>query len=69
MPRRILVTGGCGFVGGPLVRLLADRGDDVVVYDDLSRGTVERLHGYLDKGVRLIVADIRDSVRLANVFE
>lgn len=68
MPKRILVTGGCGFVGAPLVRLLADRGDQVWVYDDLSRGTAERLSGYLDNGVRLVVADVRDLARLGEVL-
>lgn len=68
MPSKILVTGGCGFVGAPLVRLLADRGDEVLVYDDLSRGTTERLRGYLDDGVRLVVADVRDVVRLGEVL-
>ena len=34
----VLVTGGCGYIGSHLVWALADRGDAVVVLDDLSTG-------------------------------
>jgi UDP-glucose 4-epimerase len=68
MRRRILVTGGCGFVGAPFVRHLADRGDKVLVYDDLSRGATERLRMYLDTDVRLVVGDVRDVTRLHEVL-
>jgi len=37
-PRRILVTGGAGYIGSHTVRVLLDRGYDVAVADDLSKG-------------------------------
>jgi len=40
---RYLVTGGAGFIGGHLARRLADRGDRVVVIDDLSSGLEENV--------------------------
>ncbi len=40
---RVLVTGGAGFIGSHLVDRMIDRGDDVVVIDDLSTGRVENL--------------------------
>ncbi len=38
-----LVVGGAGYFGAHVVRLLADRGDDVLVVDDLSTGVGHRV--------------------------
>jgi UDP-glucose 4-epimerase len=53
---RALVTGGAGFIGSHVVDVLLERGDDVHVLDDLSKGTRERVPA----GAELHVADIRD---------
>jgi UDP-glucose 4-epimerase len=53
----MLVTGGAGFIGTHLVKILIDQGDQVRVLDDLSSGSEDNLAG-LD--VDLIVGDIRD---------
>jgi nucleoside-diphosphate-sugar epimerase len=42
---KYLVTGGAGFIGSALVKRLAERGDQVTVLDDMSRGQPERLNG------------------------
>jgi UDP-glucose 4-epimerase len=55
--RRVLVTGGAGFIGSALVRLLVERGDDVCVYDNLSTGSPELLDG---TGAELVRGDVRD---------
>ncbi|MDU4244049.1 MAG: UDP-glucose 4-epimerase GalE, partial [Varibaculum cambriense] len=39
----ILVVGGAGYIGAHVVRLLAQRGEKVVVIDDLSYGTADRI--------------------------
>lgn len=39
----ILITGGAGYIGAHIARLLRERGDDVVVVDDLSSGDQVRL--------------------------
>ncbi len=54
--RRYLVTGGAGFVGSHIVLALSDRGDDVVVIDNLSQGHRE----VLPPGVTLVHADLND---------
>jgi UDP-glucose 4-epimerase len=53
----ILVTGGAGFIGSALVRLLIERGDTVRVYDDLSTGSRENIEG---TGAEVVEGDVRD---------
>ncbi|MBN2431262.1 MAG: NAD-dependent epimerase/dehydratase family protein, partial [Acidobacteria bacterium] len=36
--KRVLVTGGAGYIGSHTVRLLAEQGYDVAVVDNLSTG-------------------------------
>jgi UDP-glucose 4-epimerase len=56
MPTAI-VTGGAGFIGSTLTRLLLERGYAVRVYDDLSSGSRDHLAG-LD--LELVTGDVRD---------
>lgn len=39
--KRILVTGGAGFIGSHLVEKLLEKGEEVFVVDNLSRGRME----------------------------
>ncbi|HXS96385.1 MAG TPA: SDR family NAD(P)-dependent oxidoreductase [Candidatus Limnocylindrales bacterium] len=67
MRKRILVTGGAGFIGSHLCNELLEQGYRVRVLDNLS----EQVHGpgrkrprYLDPQVELQVGDIRDADEL-----
>ena len=60
--RRALVTGGAGFIGSALVRLLSERGYEVCVFDDLSAGSPANLDG---TDAELVVGDVRDSDALS----
>ena len=70
-PRKILITGGAGFVGSNLAeRLLADPSAQVRVFDDLSRSGVEHNLSWLQNlvsGLRLefVRGDVRDRAAVA----
>src|SRR3954447_24886751 len=71
MPRamRALVTGGAGFIGSNLVDALVDRGDDVIVIDNLSTGREENLERALGAGATLHRIDIRDGEAISGLLE
>ena len=54
---RALVTGGAGFIGSTLVGLLAERGYEVRVFDDLSSAGAGLLDG---TGAEIVQGDVRD---------
>jgi UDP-glucose 4-epimerase len=55
--RRVLVTGGAGFIGSYLVERLVDLGAAVVVADNFSRGNFDKIDHLVDE-VELVPADL-----------
>lgn len=60
---RCLVTGGAGYIGSHVVRQLRERGDEVIVYDNLSTG-----HEWAVRDAELVVADVGDRAALDDVL-
>lgn len=59
--KRVLVTGGAGFIGSHLVDRLVDEGYRVRVLDNLSSGSLSNIRGHVDRGrVGFVEGDIRD---------
>ena len=50
MNKKILVTGGCGYIGGHTIVDLIENGFEVISVDDLSRGTTNMMKG-IEKAV------------------
>jgi CDP-paratose 2-epimerase len=63
--RPVLITGGAGFVGTNLAHRLLESGRSVILFDNLSRGGVDRNVQWLCEqhggGVRVEVGDVRDA--------
>jgi UDP-glucose 4-epimerase len=55
--RTVLVTGGAGFIGSNLARLLVSRGDRVRILDDLSIGRPAYLEGVPSELIRAPLGD------------
>jgi UDP-glucose 4-epimerase len=57
---KAVVSGGAGFIGSHLVDALIERGDEVLVLDDLSTGRPQNLSAALERGARLAEIDVAE---------
>jgi UDP-glucose 4-epimerase len=69
--KKILVTGGAGYIGSHTVLALLNANYDVVVVDNLSNASCEsinRVEKLAGKSVDFFEADIRDKEQIASIF-
>ena len=65
---KFAVTGGAGFVGNNIVRLLVSKGYSVVVIDNLHTGKKDNLDGVFEK-IEFFQTDIRNYDKMEKILE
>lgn len=65
---KYVVTGGAGFIGSHLTKHLLSEGHDVTVIDNMHRGRLSNLDGFLDK-INLLKLDILEYEKLRNCIK
>ncbi|ADU38844.1 UDP-glucose 4-epimerase GalE [Variovorax paradoxus] len=71
MNKKVLITGGAGYIGSHAAVTFLEAGYDVVILDNFSNGsadTVRRVEDISKRGLRLIEGDIRDKSCLHQIF-
>lgn len=65
---KVIVTGGAGFIGSNLTKLLVSKGHKVRVIDDLSIGKKENLPNH-NSNIEILKKDIRDKKAMASLIK
>jgi UDP-glucose 4-epimerase len=66
--KKVVVTGGAGFIGSHLSEALAGRGYRVTILDNLATGKLDNLAGFRDK-VDFVKGSITDPSLLGDLFQ
>jgi len=66
--KKILITGGAGFMGRWAAKNLLDKGHRVWILDNLSNGFEKNIEEFKDRLEDFIVGDIKDKVLLSKLF-
>lgn len=72
MKHRIIVTGGCGYIGSHTVIELIENNYDVVIFDDLSNSTektISRIHKITGVTPNFVKVDLKNTEETAHAFE
>lgn len=72
MKKRILLTGGAGYIGSHTAVELSNSGYEIVILDNFSnsdKGVIEKLNKITNSKTNLIEGDVRDKNSLANALD
>jgi len=70
MTRKILITGGAGFIGSSLAERLAKDSDNfIVIVDNLLTGNVAKIPKSVHQNVRFTKADVNDFKDISAIFQ
>ena len=64
---RYVVTGGAGFIGSNIVKLLVKKGHQVIIIDNLHTGNLSRLEN-IDNKISFHKVDIRDIEKIKEII-
>lgn len=70
--KRILITGGAGFIGSHIAVELLEKDFDVIVYDNLSNSSIEslkRVEKITGKKLKFFKADVLDKEKMKDVLK
>ena len=67
--KKILITGGAGFMGRWTAKNLLGKGHKVWILDNLSNGFEKNIEEFKDKLEKFVVGDIKDKALVSKLFE
>ncbi|RLG87846.1 MAG: UDP-glucose 4-epimerase [Thermoprotei archaeon] len=68
--KKVVITGGAGFIGSHIVDSLMSRGVEVIVIDNFSSGSLENIKQHINKkSFKLIKADLKYWDQWVNAFK
>jgi nucleoside-diphosphate-sugar epimerase len=67
--KRVLITGGAGYLGSTLAEHLLSQGYSVTVFDNLLYKQLSLLHLFKQSGFKFILGDVRNTVRLLELVK
>lgn len=67
---RVIVTGGCGFIGSHICEILISEGHEVIIIDNLSNGRLENIESFShSEKLTFVECDINDSKKINKYFK